>query len=86
MEHRLGGTVALVLYSFELIVIFCSSRTRMTVSEEYKLEVSPRLKQDYANGRSYYPFHGKAIAVPPTKPLQPNREYLAWHRDHVYAA
>ena len=30
----------------------------VTITPEHRLEVSPRLKEDYQNGRSYYPLHG----------------------------
>jgi putative restriction endonuclease len=58
----------------------------VTVSSDYRLQVSPRLKLDYQNGRSYYPFDGKPIRVPDDEPCRPDREYLAWHRESVYAA
>lgn len=58
----------------------------VTVSEDYRLEASPRLKQEYHNGRSYYPYHGTRLALPAREPLRPSAEYLAWHREHVYAA
>jgi putative restriction endonuclease len=58
----------------------------VTVDPNYRLKVSPRLRQDYQNGHSYYPFHGTRIRVPDDERLRPDREYLAWHREHVYAA
>ena len=32
----------------------------LTISPEHRLEVSSRLRADYANGRSYYPLQGQA--------------------------
>jgi putative restriction endonuclease len=58
----------------------------VTVSPDYRLQVSPRLKLDYQNGRSYYPFDDKSIRVPDDERLRPDREYLAWHGESVYAA
>lgn len=58
----------------------------MTVSPDLRLEVSPRLKQEYHNGRSYYPFHGAALALPAAAGLRPDPRYLAWHRENVFAA
>jgi putative restriction endonuclease len=58
----------------------------VTVSADYRLEVSPRLKQEYHNGRSYYPYQGTRLALPAAGPLRPKPEFLAWHREHVYAA
>lgn len=58
----------------------------VTVSPDYRVRVSPRLRLDYQNGRSYYPFDDKPIRVPEDERLQPDPGYLAWHRDSVYAA
>jgi HNH endonuclease len=35
----------------------------VTITPEYRLEVSPRLKEDYRNGRSYYPLHGASVIL-----------------------
>ena len=58
----------------------------VTVSPDYRLEVSPRLKEEYSNGRSYYPFHGAELSLPESVELRPSPEYLEWHRENVYAA
>jgi len=58
----------------------------IAVAEDYRLEVSPRLKEEFQNGRSYYPFHGARLTLPTAESLRPDPVYLAWHRDHVYAA
>lgn len=58
----------------------------LTVSEDLKLEVSSRLKTEFANGHSYYPFHGTLLSLPNSKLLQPLPEYLAWHRENKFAA
>ena len=36
----------------------------LTVTPNYTLEVSDRLRHDYQNGRSYYPLRGTRISVP----------------------
>ena len=58
----------------------------ITVASDYRLEVSPRLKTEYHNGRSYYPFHGASLQLPSEPALRPAAEHLEWHREHVYAA
>jgi putative restriction endonuclease len=59
-------------------------RGYVTVTTDRRLEVSPRLREDYQNGRSYYPLHGKAIRVPATEALIPRAEFLQWHNEHVF--
>jgi putative restriction endonuclease len=58
----------------------------VTVTPDYRLEVSRRLKDEYQNGKSYYPFHGAALILPAAANLRPQPDYLAWHRENVYAA
>jgi putative restriction endonuclease len=56
----------------------------ITVTPELRLEVGQRLRDDYHNGRSYYPMHGTRVNVPLALPQRPNREFLQWHNDHVF--
>jgi putative restriction endonuclease len=55
----------------------------VTVTPDGRLNVSERLRRDYENGRTYYPYHGATIAAPLSGP-KPSDEFLAWHNDHVY--
>ena len=56
------------------------------VSEDLQLLVSPRLRREFSNGRSYYPLAGKPLTLPSDVALQPDPSYLAWHRESIYAA
>jgi putative restriction endonuclease len=56
----------------------------VTVTHDQVLEVSNRLRDDYHNGRSYYPLHGTRIALPAIEADRPSRELLAWHNQHVF--
>lgn len=58
----------------------------VTVTLEHRLEVSPRLKQDYHNGKSYYPLHGERIRLPSVPSLAPQPEFLRWHNENVFLA
>lgn len=51
---------------------------------EYRLEVSRRLREDYSNGRSYYPLNGSPIQVPNSVSDRPSAEHLRWHNENVY--
>jgi putative restriction endonuclease len=62
-------------------------RGYITVTPEYKIVVSGRLKEEFENGRSYYPFHGKPLGHLPALPEdRPNNELLIWHNDNIYRA
>ena len=38
----------------------------------------------FSNGRSYYPLHGRQIAVPRKPEHHPDAELLRWHNEHVF--
>jgi putative restriction endonuclease len=60
-------------------------RGYITVTPEYRIEVSPRLKDEFENGRSYYPFQGQLLSyLPETSEDRPQRELLIWHNENVY--
>lgn len=57
----------------------------ITVNDEYKVEVSKRLNEDYGNGKIYYDFHGKKLFnIPENKYDIPAKEFLHWHNNNVY--
>jgi putative restriction endonuclease len=56
----------------------------LTVTPAYRVEVSERLRADYSNGRSYYPHHGRSIALPQAVQDRPGADFLRWHNEHVY--
>jgi putative restriction endonuclease len=58
----------------------------VTVTPALRFEVSRRLKDDFANGRSYYPLHGTRIHVPDRAADQPDPRLLAWHNEHAFRA
>lgn len=58
----------------------------VTVDEDLRLVVSERLRTEYQNGRTYYPFHGKQLRLPGLPHDRPDPDLLRWHREHVFAA
>jgi putative restriction endonuclease len=57
----------------------------VTVTPDYRIEISRRLKEEFENGRSYYPFHGMQIDHLPGSPGdRPSRELLGWHNEKVF--
>lgn len=55
-----------------------------TVTPDLRLQISARLREDYQNGRSYYPLQGARVHVPPIESHQPDRSFLAWHNEYVF--
>ena len=57
----------------------------ITVTPELRLEVSPRLKTEWHNGREYYGYHGQPLkAQPADLASQPSQEFLSWHNDNRF--
>jgi len=60
-------------------------RGYLTISEELRVEVSKRIKEEYENGRDYYKYHGERVAVlPRSEHERPSSEFLRWHNDKVF--
>lgn len=56
----------------------------VTVTQDYRFEVSRRIREDYENGRDYYALNGKAIALPERPELRPDKAALEWHNERCF--
>lgn len=57
----------------------------MTVTPDLRLEVSPRLKAEWENGREYYAYHGKELMFRPEEAANfPSGEFLQWHNENTF--
>jgi putative restriction endonuclease len=57
----------------------------MTVSDDHRLEVSRRIREEYENGREYYAYHGGKLSNLPDKDAdRPSPDFLHWHQEQVY--
>lgn len=62
-------------------------RGYMTVSPDYRIEVSRRIREEFQNGRDYYALHGRSLVIlPDQKTEQPAKEFLDWHNANVFVA
>lgn len=60
-------------------------RGYITVTNELHVEVSPRLREEFSNGRDYYALHGSRLKVLPARgEHQPARSFLEWHQEHCF--
>jgi len=49
-------------------------------AEDYRVEVSRRIREEFENGRHYYALHGQSLAVLPRhEGSRPAPEFLEWH-------
>src|SRR5215813_13546366 len=59
----------------------------VTVTPSLMLEVSPRLREEWENGREYYAYHGQQLKCRPAEVANlPGREYLQWHNENTFKA
>lgn len=57
----------------------------LTLTEDLRVEVSRRIKEDFDNGEQYYRLHGRELLVVPRAPDQrPSPEFIRWHNDHRF--
>jgi putative restriction endonuclease len=58
----------------------------LSVTPDFKLKVSPRLRNDFGNGEQFYAKEGQDIALPDHDADRPNLDFLEWHRTRVFKA
>ncbi|MEZ0485918.1 HNH endonuclease [Fibrella aquatica] len=57
----------------------------ITVTPELKIEVSQRIREEFNNGKEYYQYHGKQLAVlPALEANKPSRVYLDYHNSTIF--
>ncbi len=57
----------------------------ITITPELRIEVSQRIKEEFNNGKEYYQYHGKQLAVLPVLDVnKPSRIYLDYHNNTIF--
>lgn len=56
----------------------------VTVTPEYRVEASRRMKDDFNDGDNYLKLHGSRVWVPEAVGLRPDAETLGWHNENVF--
>jgi putative restriction endonuclease len=57
----------------------------VTVTDDYRVEVSDRIKKEFENGREYYQYRGRQLVrLPDSGDEWPAADLLRWHNQHVY--
>lgn len=78
-EHSIANGLAL---RTDLHRLF--DRGYITVDEDHRLVVGKRLREDFANGRSYYSLQGHLLEMPVRPDQHPTPSALSWHREQVF--
>ena len=80
-----GGTHAPsngILLRQDLHTLF--DRGYMTVTPNHQIEVSPRIREEFHNGKEYYKLHGEIMRLPKYGERQRSPDSLRWHNENVY--
>lgn len=56
----------------------------ITVTPEYRVEASTRMRDDFNDGENYMRLHGSEILLPNTIADRPDPEALRWHNDNRF--
>jgi putative restriction endonuclease len=71
-----------ILFRQDVHTLF--DRGYITVTPEYRFEVSRRIKEEFENGHEYYSAHGNRIILPEGNDLRPTAEFLSWHNENAF--
>jgi putative restriction endonuclease len=57
----------------------------VTVTPNLRVEVSPRIKEEWFNGKPYYRLHGKPLSnIPQELSNRPSTTFLSWHNENRF--
>ena len=57
----------------------------ITVTTDYRVEVSSRIREEFSNGKEYYQYHGKPLSVLPLLERdKPSSLYLDYHNTTIF--
>jgi putative restriction endonuclease len=74
-----------LLLRADLHILF--DRGYVTVSNDLRIEVSKKIKEEFENGRDYYALDGNTLKVIPREGYErPSRIFLEWHNQNIYRA
>jgi putative restriction endonuclease len=72
-----------LLFRSDLHILF--DRGYMTITPDYHVNVSRRIKEEFDNGRHYYALEGKKLEVLPENIIdQPSSEFIEWHNENRF--
>ncbi|MBC7382672.1 MAG: HNH endonuclease [Bacteroidia bacterium] len=57
----------------------------LTITNNFKIEISSRIKEEYQNGKEYYKYHGSDLLILPNREIdKPNESFIDWHNTNIY--
>lgn len=72
-----------ILLRSDLHILF--DRGYITVTPNYKIEVSRKIKEEFDNGKHYYSYNGNKLSVlPQLSDERPNLDFIKWHNENIF--
>ena len=72
-----------ILLRSDLHILF--DRGYITITPDYKIEVSKKIKEEFDNGKHYYSFSGqKLFTLPQAIENKPSIIYINWHNQNIF--
>ena len=60
-------------------------RGYITITNDYHVAVSRRIRDEFSNGREYYALEGKTLQITPQSAAdRPSKEFLEWHQNNRF--
>lgn len=56
----------------------------VTITSDFRVEVSQRIHKEFHNGRDYYALSGSRLVLPARLEERPAPEFVEYHQEHVY--
>jgi putative restriction endonuclease len=57
----------------------------LTITRDYRVEVSGRIREVFENGKDYYQYHGQPLRLlPEAVEDRPQRQFIDWHNQYIY--
>ena len=54
----------------------------ITITTDYRVEVSKAIKEEFQNGKEYYQYHGKELMHLPQRTIdKPGKNFIEWHNE-----
>ena len=78
-QHRIDNGI---LLRSDVHTLF--DRGYIGIDNDYRLQVSPRLKSEFGNGDEFYAREGQVVGLPAIAQNRPSPEFLSWHLEKVF--
>jgi putative restriction endonuclease len=57
----------------------------ITVTDDYHIEVSKRIREQFENGHDYYALQGRPlVSLPKDQIYRPSKEFIDWHNTEIF--